>query len=193
MAAMACQTRANGRGQRLRMVRRHRIAAVLASLVVLFCTATLRLFVWPASGMPQRVDVVVMLNGSGNRLNTALDLAWDHRTSTILISRGSKYWGHSDVCAPAIPHVKVICFDPSPETTRGEAEFAGRMAKRYHWQSMALVATAPQDTRARLRFGRCFGGEIYVVNSPFPASEWPYEIAYEWAATIKALIFQRSC
>jgi hypothetical protein len=59
--------------------------------------------------------------------------------------------------------------------------------------SMVLVATAPQDTRARLRFGRCFGGEIYVVNSPFPAWEWPYEIAYEWAATIKALIFQRSC
>jgi uncharacterized SAM-binding protein YcdF (DUF218 family) len=179
--------------RRSSMLSRHRIGLVLVSLVVLFCAATARLFVWPANGMPQRVDVIVMVNGSGNRLNTALDLAWEHRASAILISRGSKYWGHGDVCAPAIPNVKVICFDPDPETTRGEAEFAGRMAKRYHWQSMVLVATAPQDTRARLRFGRCFGGKIYVVNAAFPAHEWPYEIAYEWAATIKALVFERSC
>jgi uncharacterized SAM-binding protein YcdF (DUF218 family) len=184
---------ANRRDQRLRILGRHRILVVLASIVVLFCAATARLYIWPASGMPQRVDAVVMLNGSGNRLNTALGLAWEHRTSAILISRGSKYWGHGNVCAPAIPHVKVICFDPSPETTRGEAEFAARIARRYHWQSMVLVATAPQDTRARLRFERCFGGKIYVVNSTFPADEWPYEIAYEWLATIKALIFQRSC
>lgn len=184
---------ANRTHRRPRMLGRHRVALVLVCLVVLFCAATARLFVWPASGMPQRVDVIVLLNGSGNRLDTALELAWEHRASAILISRGSKYWGNGDVCAPAMPNVKVICFDPDPETTRGEAEFAGRMAKRYHWQSMVLVATAPQDTRARLRFGMCFGGEIYVINAGLPASEWPYEIAYEWAATIKALIFQRSC
>lgn len=179
--------------RRLSMLGRHRVALVLLSLVLLFLAATARLFVWPASGMPRRVDGIVMLNGSGNRLNTALDLAREHRASAILISRGSKYWGHGDVCAPAIPNIKVICFDPNPETTRGEAEFAGRMAKRYHWQSMVLVATAPQDTRARLRFERCFGGRIYIVNSAFPVREWPYEIAYEWAATIKALVVQRSC
>jgi uncharacterized SAM-binding protein YcdF (DUF218 family) len=180
------------RYERSRLVGRRRLA-LLATLVVLFCAVTARLFICPPSGMPKPVDVVVMLNGSGDRLHTALDLAWEHRTSAILISRGSKYWGHGDVCAPAMPRVKVICFDPSPETTRGEAEFAGRMAKRYHWQSMVLVTLAPQDTRARLRFGRCFGGKIYVVNSAFPVREWPYEIAYEWAATIKALLFQRSC
>jgi hypothetical protein len=39
-----------------------------------------------------------------------------------------------------------------------------RLAKRYRWHSIVLVATPPQDTRARLRLGRCFGGKIYVVG-----------------------------
>jgi hypothetical protein len=87
----------------------------------------------------------------------------------------------------------VICFDPSPSTTRGEAEFAGRLAARYHWHSIAVVAIPPQDTVARLRVGRCFSGKIYVVNASLPLYEWPYEIVYEWASTIKALFLQRSC
>jgi hypothetical protein len=89
--------------------------------------------------------------------------------------------------------VKFICFDPSPSTTRGEAEFAGRPAKRYGWHSIALVAIAPQDTRARLRLGRWVGGRIYVVNTPLPASQWPGAVAYERGAMINALVFQRSC
>lgn len=143
--------------------------------------------------MPSRVDAIVMLDGQGNRLTAALELAWAHRAPMIVIARGSKYWGHGGFCAPKIPRVKVICFDPDPSTTRGEAEFAGRLAKRYRWHSIVLVATTPQDTRARLRVGRCFGGKIYVVNAPLPASEWPGAIAYEWAATFKALFLQRSC
>jgi hypothetical protein len=134
-----------------------------------------------------------MLNGPGDRLSTALELAWAHRAPVIAISRGSRFWGHGSVCAPKIPRVRVICFDPSPSTTRGEAEFAGRLAARYRWHSIVLVAAAPQDTVARLRVGRCFSGKIYVVNAPLPASEWPFEIAHEWASAFKALFLQRSC
>ena len=180
-------------------LRRHRRGrrryVVVALLVILagFGVTTARLFVWPQQGMPFRVDAIVMLNGQGNRLHTAEELAWAHRAPTIVIARGSHYWGHGSICAPKINGVRFICFDPSPSTTRGEAEFTGRLAKRYGWHSIALVATAPQDTRARLRVGRCFAGKIYVVNAPLPASQWPGAIAYEWAATIKALFLQRSC
>jgi hypothetical protein len=87
----------------------------------------------------------------------------------------------------------VICFDPRPATTRGEAEFAGRLAARYHWHSIAVVAITPQDTVARLRVGRCFGGNLYVVNAPLPKWEWPYMVVYEWGSTLKALLVQRSC
>ena len=180
-------------GQR-RLCGRRWLRVVVASLLLTgFGIATARLFVWPQQGMPARVDAIVMLNGPGNRLDTALNLAWAHRAPVIVISRGSRYWGHGSVCAPKIPGVRVICFDPDPATTRGEAEFTGRLAKRYHWHSIVLVSITPQDTRSRLRVRRCFQGSIYVVTAPLPAYEWPYTVAYEWGAIIKALLLQRGC
>jgi hypothetical protein len=181
------------RTPRRRRKRWRLLAAVLVISIVGMSAATARLFIWPDQGMPTRVSAIVMLNGTGDRLGTVLRLAWQHRAPFVVISRGSTVFGHGSVCAPPIPHVKVICFDPSPATTKGEAEFVGRLARKYHWQSVALVTTTPQDTRARLRVERCFTGPVYVVTASLPWSDWPYEIAYEWAATLKALIFQRSC
>ena len=165
---------------------------VALGLVVLGAV-TAHWFVWTRQGMPRRVDAIVMLNGPGDRLHTALDLAWAHRAPVVVISRGSRYWGHGSVCAPPIPRVRVICFDPVPATTRGEAEFAGRLAARYHWRSIALVAVAPQNTVARIRGERCFSGKIAVVDAPLPASQWPGEIVHEWGSAIKALLLQTAC
>ena len=168
---------------------------MIALLIVLagFSVITARLFVWPPQGMPAHVEAIVMLDGPGDRLDTALKLAWAHRAPMLVISRGSPYSSPSSVCAQKIPRVTIICFNPNPATTRGEAEFVGLLAKRYRWHSIVLVATTPQDTRARLRVGRCFGGKIYVISAPLPPSEWPQAIAYEWGGTIKALFLQRSC
>jgi hypothetical protein len=89
--------------------------------------------------------------------------------------------------------VTFICFDPDPTNTMGEAEFVGRLARKYRWQSVALVTITPQDSRARLRVARCFAGPVYAMTAPVPLSSWPYQIAYEWGALVKALVFQRSC
>jgi hypothetical protein len=99
--------------------RRRRVVAALVIMLAVFSIATGRWFVLPEQGMPGRVDAIVMLNGPGDRLRTALDLAWAHRAPVIVISRGSRYWGHGGVCGPKIPRVRVICFDPSPSTTPG--------------------------------------------------------------------------
>lgn len=168
------------------------VALLVVVAVLGFVTA--RWFVWPPQqSMPAHVDAIVMLNGPGDRLDTALDLAWGHRAPMIVISRGSPYWGHGSVCAPKIPRVTVICLDPNPATTRGEAEFAGRLAARHHWRSIVIVAITPQDTVARMRVGRCFSGKVYVVNSPLPKWQWPLLVIYEWGSLLKALSVQRSC
>jgi hypothetical protein len=101
--------------------------------------------------------------------------------------------GTTGPCAPPIPGVRQICFNPNPDTTQGEAEYAARLARQYHWHSIALVTITPQDSRARLRMERCFSGHVYVVPAPIPAWFWPYELAYEWGATIKALAINPSC
>jgi hypothetical protein len=173
--------------------RRRPLAAALAVLVVGFCAVTARLFIWPAQGMPSRVDAIVMLNGQGDRLAAAERLAWDRRAPMLVVARGSRFWGHGSGCAARIPGVTVICFDPSPSSTRGEAEYAGRLASRYHWHSVVLVTTPDQATRARIRVGRCFAGKVYATTTPLPVASWPWAIAYEWAATFKAVVLQRGC
>lgn len=176
------------RGKRLRLV-----AVVFAMCAIAASAVTARLFIWPDQGMPAQVSAIVMLGGSGNRLSTALGLAWQHRAPFVVISRDSPVWGHGSVCAPPIAGVKVICFDPDPATTRGEAEFVGRLARKYGWRSVVLVTSTPQDSRARLRVERCFSDPVYVETAPITWYSWPYEVAYEWAATAKALVLQRSC
>jgi len=166
------------------------IAAVVAAM---FVAVTARLFVFPAQGMPAHVGAVIMFAGIDDpgRVATALRLARDRRTPTLIISLGARQSGPT--CPPAVDNAEVICFNPSPATTRGEAEYAGQLARQHHWKSVALVTVAPQITRARLRVSRCFPGKIYAVAAPLSAVQWPYTIAYEWGATLKALLFQRSC
>jgi hypothetical protein len=167
--------------------------ALIALAVIFFvvCAVTARLFIWPGQGMPSRVDAIVVLDSPGNALSVAVRLAAQHRAPFLVVSQGTPASG--DPCPPPVPGVTLICFHPSPATTQGEAEFVGRLAKKYHWQSIAVVAITPQDSRARLRVERCFAGQVYVVTASIRLSTWPYQIAYEWGALIKALVVQRDC
>jgi hypothetical protein len=176
----------------LRLPRRWTRAAIgLAVLVLAFSAVTVRLFVWPERGMPPRVDAIVMLSSNGDPDSVALRLARQGRARYLLVSLGTV--AAHNPCLPPVPGVKLICFHPSPATTQGEAEFAGRLAAAHHWRSVAVVTIAPQASRARLRLERCFGGRVYVMTGAIPSVEWPYQLAYEWAATLKALVLQRGC
>jgi len=178
--------------------RRHGLSRVwrrafvaLAAVIIALSVLTARLFVWPAQGMPAQVSAIVMLAGPGDRLPVALQLAREHRAPVLVVSRGWK--GYGGPCPPPVPGVQLICFDPDPGTTKGEAEALGRLAKKYGWTSVVLVATRTQDTRARIIAERCYSGATYVFTAPLPTSSWPYEIIYGWGALLKALVVDRSC
>ncbi len=131
------------------------MTGLIAALVV-FCAATARMFIWPAEGMPAHTSAIVMLAGPGDRLQAALRLAREGRAPFLLVSRGNH--GHGGTCSLPVPHVRLICFDPNPASTRGEAEFAAGLARKHHWQSIALVTSTVQDSRARQRMKNCFSG-----------------------------------
>ena len=143
-----------GQGER-RPFRARRALAAAVALVVAFVLVTARLFVWPAQGMPHDVSAIVMLAGPGNRMPVALQLAREHRAPVLVISRG--WQGYGGPCPSAVPGVKLICFDPDPGNTRGEAEAIGRLARQYDWSSVVLVTTQepryprPADGKALLR------------------------------------------
>jgi hypothetical protein len=183
-----------GSAARARARRGGRWRKLLIALAVAFfflCTVTARLFVWPDQGMPPSVDAIVMLDSPGYPLDFTLRVAAEHRARFLVISQGIPV--ARDPCPARVPGVTLICFHPSPPTTRGEAEYIGRLAEKYHWRSIAVVAITPQATRARLRVERCFPGRVYMVAAPIRPGIWPYQIAYEWGALVKALVVERSC
>lgn len=179
-----------GRRRRLSRGWRRMLAAV-AALILTFALATARLLVWPAQGMPGRVSAIVMLAGPGDRMPVALQLAGEHRAPMLVVSRG--YDGYGSPCPSRPAGVKLICFEPDPPDTYGEAQYLGRLAKQYRWSSVVLVTSRPQATRARLLTELCFGGPVYVATAPLPARSWPYQIAYGWGALVKALVVYRTC
>ena len=172
---------------------RRRALVAAGVLVALFAAATARVIIWPAQGMPPTADAIIMLAGPGDRLPVALRLAAERRSRVLVVSRGHLGYGGPCPAASAVPDGRLICFDPDPPDTRGEAEFAAGLADRYGWHSVVLVTTREQDTRARLEMRRCFGGSVYVVTAPRAWYDWPYQIAYGWGALLKALFLQRAC
>jgi hypothetical protein len=167
------------------------VLITVGALLGAFVVATAFVLGWPPQGAPARVDAIVMLAGPGDRLPVAVQLAREGRAPVLVVSQG--HLGYGGPCPAAVPGVRLVCFDPDPADTRGEAEYLASLAAREHWRSVAVVATPEQDVRARLIIGRCYPGTLYVVTAPVPVSQLPYEVAYGWAALFKALVLQRSC
>jgi uncharacterized SAM-binding protein YcdF (DUF218 family) len=163
------------------------VISVAGGLVVLFVGGTLRLFVFPGRDKPRHVDAIMSLGGYGPRLATAVKLAKQGYASNLVVS------DPQTGCPDPIEGVRIICFDPHPRTTQGEARKAAELVKQNGWTSLMVVTTPDQITRARIRFQRCTGVKIAWVGPGLPLSRWPYAIAYEWAALGKALVLQRSC
>lgn len=166
---------------------------VIGILVVFMLGTTARLFIWPdLPALPPHVDAVISLGGVGDRVSPARALGRAHRTSFLVESTlGAE--ARTDRCLPPTPGVMVFCFQADPLTTRGEARYIAQLAAQYHWISIALVTTPDQAWRARLRVTRCFAGHVYVVRAHLPTIDWLYQIPYQWLATAKALISERSC
>jgi uncharacterized SAM-binding protein YcdF (DUF218 family) len=167
--------------------RRKTLIVSFLGFVVLFTAATVRLFMLPARNSPRHVDAIVVLGGSGARVQTGVRLAREGYASNLVVSTPG------GGCPAPIANVRLTCFRPDPSTTQGEARYASETARKSGWKSLIVVTTTPQTTRARIRFKRCTNIAIAYVTANQPAGQWPYSIAYEWGALAKALVLQRGC
>jgi uncharacterized SAM-binding protein YcdF (DUF218 family) len=141
--------------------------------------------------MPPHVDAIVVPGGPGDRIQAAERLAEQGRARYLVLSRGQ--YIPPDLCGTHVGAALVICFQPNPDTTQGEAEATARLAQHYGWKSLALLTTPDQTWRAELRFRRGYSGRIYGVTTPLPLAMWPVMIVYQWAKTAKAEFVNRSC
>jgi hypothetical protein len=171
---------------------RGRVLAIAIVVIALFLAATARLFIWPPTDTPTRVDAVVALGGDPGqrRAHQAIALVVAGFAPVAVISLGGK---RAVPCPHHSDQVRVICFRAKPLDTRGEAEYVAGLARRRHWNQLIVVSERSQTTRARLLFERCTTAHLHMVPVSDPGSHLLYDVAYEWGALAKALVLERSC
>jgi hypothetical protein len=174
-----------------RSVRQRWFNIVVAVLVVVAAIVETRLYVVPASDGARPADAVVVLGGQAYeaRLRTADAMLKKYPGSVVVVSIPGGI-----TCPPQPPGATaILCFSPNPSTTQGEARTAAKLAAKYGWKSMEVVTTADQVWRARLRFSRCWSGDLRMVRSDSSIYLRLRAVPYETAATIKAETLQRGC
>jgi hypothetical protein len=165
------------------------VALALADLAI-FVAAQVIFFLTPPADAPRRVDGILVLGPAtyDDRYLTAAAIAARYPGMTLLYSLP----GSTCPRRPP-PATRLVCFEPVPSTTRGEARFAADYARRHGWHSLMVVTTADQLARARLRMSRCWPGTLVMVASPSLLGDRLRELAYQNAAMIKAEVWQRGC
>jgi uncharacterized SAM-binding protein YcdF (DUF218 family) len=142
-------------------------------------------------------DAVVALGGEVATAWVAYDLAAEGAAEVVVISDpyGDVDTGFIDgICAGAPPRPEVVCFDPRPRTTRGEARFVADLAERRGWDRVAVMTPTYHVARAEYVVGRCTDAELAMVDAGLGvgAGEWAYQYAYQTAGWLRAWT-QRGC
>jgi uncharacterized SAM-binding protein YcdF (DUF218 family) len=173
------------------------VLTAVAALVLAWIGASLYLFVWYPSDPPGRADAVVVLSGGrDSRLDPAIRLVERHVAPLLVISGAGydpKWRTARRLCAHGARGYRVLCFDPKPYSTRGEAEEVARIAARRRWRSIVVVTSRYHVTRARMLFRRCFHGDVDAVGASYPLAHVVSFVLSEWAKLAWALTVARSC
>jgi uncharacterized SAM-binding protein YcdF (DUF218 family) len=173
------------------------VTGVVAVLLVAFCIMTTLLFIYPDLNAPQRSNAIVVLGGHGvPAFDKGVELAKAGYAPDLVLSLQT--WQtcrpYQKLLAHPLSKVDVFCFTANPQTTQGEARSIEQLAKQRGWKRVIVVVPTTQASRARLRIGRCYPGQVLeVAYSPQGIGQWLMQFAYEWGATVKALVLQPTC
>ena len=170
---------------------RRRLAAVVAVVLAALAAFTARYVLWPATDEPGRADAVVVLGGGqGERLPAGRALAADGVAPVLVVSHGRRG------CGERRDGYEVVCFEPFPDRTQGEARAAAALARERGWKTLVVVTSTYHVARARKLFERCFDGEVRAVGVDPPTRGGlppPRSLLREWASWGHALVVERDC
>ena len=173
---------------------------LFALLVVAGLLLNLMLFVSPRSDEPTAqddIDAVIALSGEGGRLDRAIQLMQADVAPVLVISAGTKRPDpeSAGLCAGDASY-EVLCPDPTPWKTRGEAKAISELINERGWTKVALVTSNYHLTRARVLFRHCSDVEIVPVaatHPPYEVADWWDTLVHEWGGLAQALLLRRQC
>jgi uncharacterized SAM-binding protein YcdF (DUF218 family) len=171
------------------------IALVVLGLVLLWALAAAVVFALYHGGRPIRANAVVVLQGSKSRLPLGMKLVEEGYAPLLVISRGDHKQLEARLCSgrERIAHVTVLCFEASPSSTRGEAEFVGRLARERDLSTLDVVTSQFHVFRAGIVIRRCYHGRLRMVGSPQETWKLPWQALNETAKLGYQLVVARSC
>jgi uncharacterized SAM-binding protein YcdF (DUF218 family) len=168
---------------------------LLPVLVLAWVVAVSAAFAYRHGGRPVHAAAVVVLAGSGSRLPKALQLVRDGDAPVLVISKGDHKQLEAQLCAGRDwpPHVRVLCFAASPFSTRGEAEFVGRLARSRGLTRIDVVTSQFHVFRATILLERCYHGELRMVGASQPLWKLPWYAVTETAKLAYQVVIARRC
>jgi uncharacterized SAM-binding protein YcdF (DUF218 family) len=177
-----------------------RLLWVVGGLVVAWIVACLVLFVWPPAetGAPARADAVVVLSGGLNgRLDPGLALMRDREARVLVVSgafHGTHWKKARRLCSGAY-HVRyrVLCPEPHPFSTQGEARMIARLARAHGWSRVVVVTSTFHVSRAHMLVRRCYDGSLWMVGTHVPWWQYPGDFVSETGKFVVQLTAQRGC
>ena len=165
---------------------------VVVVLAVVWVMSVVRALSSPPLGeLPEKPDAIVVFGGEDNRTRLALQLMADGAAPILVVSHGLQDNYARDLCDQKLPF-EIMCVEPTPNSTRGEAQMFAELAELYGWNSLIAVTGDYHVLRARTYLARCFDGEFGFV-----AWDWPYYnrriLIHETLGNFQARFLSRGC
>jgi uncharacterized SAM-binding protein YcdF (DUF218 family) len=182
-------------GDSRRRSRTRRFLLVGSLLLIAAVIAGLPIYVRPQVDSLRPADAIFVLGGYGMaRYQYGLDLQAHGWAPFVVVSNPNGPDDHKMTRFCAAPHADLQCFEPEPDTTKGEAQELRRLATRYGWRTVIVVTFRPHISRARFILEQCFDGELIMAASPahMPVTRWAFEYAYQTAGYVRAVV-QPAC
>jgi uncharacterized SAM-binding protein YcdF (DUF218 family) len=177
-----------------------RLLWIAVGLVAAWIVACLVLFVWPPAetGAPARADAVVVLAGGLNaRLDPALALMRKRVAPVLVVSgafHGTRWKKARRLCDGAYRvRYRVLCPQPQPYSTQGEARMIGRLARAHAWSRVVVVTSTFHVTRAKMLVRRCYANGLWLVGTHVPWWRFPEAFVAETGKLVVQLTARRGC
>ncbi len=180
-------------------MRRRRVGAVAVGAVVVGVgIATWRLFVAPCApvSLDEPVDaVVVFAGGRGERLARAMELVNAGAAGLLVIMNGRdpRWTAARALCDDAEQPVRVLCPDPDPDTTKGEARALGALVREEGLRRVAVVTSTYHVARVRLWTQRCVDADVTIVDAGVRDRPLRHlrRVVHEWGGMSEAALLDR--
>ncbi len=153
----------------------------------------------PKQNALRPADAIFVLGGPDvdGRANYGLSLASRGYAPVVAISVASEQqYERKHACANGTyDNAKVLCFQPDPRTTQGEARQLRAYAKEYGWKTVIVVTSSYHVSRARWILGRCYAQTLLMTSPRVRHSIWTmaHQYLYQSFSYVKNAVVTRGC